>query len=54
LGREKVCALVQGDVETPNDISGVVYIPLDTHEAWKMKVAKELKAAGYTVDMNRL
>ena len=26
LGRENVCALVQGDIETPNDISGVVYV----------------------------
>jgi predicted nucleotide-binding protein len=30
LGRENVCALVQGEIETPNDISGVVYVSLDS------------------------
>jgi len=48
LGRKNVCALVKGDIETPNDISGVVYIPLDG-EAWKIQVAKELKSSGYEI-----
>lgn len=47
LGRENVCALVQGDIETPNDISGVVYVSLDPSGAWKLEVLKELKACGY-------
>lgn len=52
LGRSNVCALVKGEeVETPNDISGVVYTPLDDRGAWKMDLAKELKQAGYTVDL---
>ena len=29
LGRENVCALVKGEIETPNDISGVVYVGFD-------------------------
>jgi predicted nucleotide-binding protein len=49
LGRENVCALVQGDIETPNDISGVVYVSLDSSGAWKLEVLKELKACGYKV-----
>ena len=49
LGRENVCALVQGDIETPNDISGVVYVSLDASGAWKSEVLKELKACGYSV-----
>lgn len=49
LGRENVCSLVKGQIETPNDISGVVYVPLDDFGAWKNDVAKELKACGYTV-----
>ncbi len=52
LGRSKVCALVKGDVEIPNDISGVVYISMDDAGAWKFAVAKEMKAAGYDIDMN--
>jgi predicted nucleotide-binding protein len=54
LGREKVRALVKGDIEKPNDISGVVYIPLDEHEGWHNKLIKELRAAGYKIDMNKL
>ncbi len=49
LGRENVCALVKGDIETPNDISGVVYVTLDTAGAWKTEIAKELKVSGYTL-----
>ncbi|MDO9286557.1 MAG: nucleotide-binding protein [Aquabacterium sp.] len=49
LGRENVCALVQGDIETPNDISGVVYVSLDPSGAWKLEVLRELKACGYQV-----
>lgn len=49
LGRENVCSLVKGDIETPNDISGVVYVTLDPLGAWKTEVAKELKACGYAI-----
>lgn len=47
LGRENVCALVKGDIETPNDISGVVYVPLDSSGGWKISVMTELKSCGY-------
>lgn len=50
LGRENVCALVKGEIETPNDISGVVYVSLDPAGAWKIEVLKELKACGYKID----
>lgn len=49
LGRENVCSLVKGDIETPNDISGVVYVAMDEYGAWKNEVAKELKACGYSI-----
>lgn len=49
LGRENVCALVKEDIETPNDISGVVYVTLDVFGAWKNEVSKELTACGYTL-----
>ena len=35
LGRDKVSALVKGDIEKPGDISGVVYISMDDAGAWK-------------------
>lgn len=52
IGRENVAALVKGDVETPNDISGVVYISMDND--WKLDLAKELRNSGYSVDMNKV
>lgn len=49
LGRMKVCALVKGKVEKPNDISGVVYIDMDSRGAWKMELVKEMQEQGYDV-----
>lgn len=54
LGRDRVCALKKGDVETPSDISGVVYTDMDKAGMWKMTVARELQAVGFAVDMNKI
>jgi len=54
IGRSNVCALVKGDIETPNDISGVVYVPMDEADAWRYTIARELKKAGYDCDMNKI
>lgn len=54
IGRKNVCALVKGDIETPTDISGVVYIEMDEGDSWKYAVAKEMKACGYEVDLNKI
>ena len=50
LGRKNVCALVKGNVETPGDISGIVYTPFDPNEGWKLHLIKNMNAAGYTID----
>jgi len=52
IGRENVCAIVKDNVETPNDISGVVYIAFNGE--WKIDLAKELRNSGYKVDMNKV
>ena len=52
LGREGVCALTKGEVEIPSDYSGVVYIPLDDGDGWKLQLVRELKTAGLSVDAN--
>lgn len=52
IGRNNVAALVKGEVETPNDISGVVYISMIGD--WKLELAKELRNSGYAVDMNKV
>lgn len=53
LHRDHVCALVKGNVETPGDISGVVYVAMDSNGAWKMQLAKNMKAAGLNIDMDK-
>ncbi len=53
LGRKNVCALVKGELEKPNDISGIVYTSMNNGN-WQIDFAKELKASGYDVDMNKV
>lgn len=54
LGRSNVCPLLKGDVEIPNDYAGVLYKKMDASGAWRFELAKEIKAAGIDVDLNRL
>jgi len=54
LGRDKVCALKKGGIELPSDYVGTVYINWDDGSAWKVELAKELRAAGYDVDLNKI
>jgi predicted nucleotide-binding protein len=51
LKRANVVPLMGGKVETPSDISGIVYVD-DAN--WEINIAKEMRAAGYKVDFNRL
>jgi predicted nucleotide-binding protein len=53
LGRNRVCALYHSGVEIPSDYSGVLFITLDSHGAWRLTLAKEMKAAGLNIDMNK-
>lgn len=54
LGRKRVVALVEEGVEIPGDLSGIVYITLDSAKRWQFDVAREMKASGMPVDLNRL
>jgi predicted nucleotide-binding protein len=42
----------KGSVELPSDLHGVLYVPMDEGDGWKLKLAKEMKAAKLDVDMN--
>lgn len=53
LGRSQVTVLYDESVELPSDYRGIEYVKLDAEGAWKPKLAKELKAAGLHVDMNK-
>jgi predicted nucleotide-binding protein len=54
LGRSRVCALVKGIIETPGDISGVVYISFDENGGWKSKVIDEMNEIGFSLDKNKI
>jgi predicted nucleotide-binding protein len=53
LRPDHVAALVKGDIELPSDYDGVVYISMDEDE-WRTKLAKELEAADYDIDWNKV
>jgi predicted nucleotide-binding protein len=53
LGRAKVCALKRGEVDIPSDFAGVVWEKMDDGNGWKLSLARELKAAGHDVDLNK-
>ena len=50
LGRAHVCALQSGDIETPTDVLGVLYVPYDLNGGWKIQLVKEIRAAGISLE----
>jgi predicted nucleotide-binding protein len=52
LTRARVAVLYKGSVELPSDYHGVIYIPMDDGDGWKLKLAKDLKHAGMEIDLN--
>lgn len=53
LTRRRVVVLYK-DAEKPSDIDGLVYVYADEGGSWIFQVAKELREAGYQIDMNLL
>lgn len=54
LGRERVCVLYEEGVELPSDIHGLSYVSLDSADGWKLRLAKEMREVGFTIDMNKI
>ena len=54
LGRTRVAAIYEEGVEIPSDYSGVLFIPYDSSGYWQLKLAKEMKAVGLKVDLNKV
>ena len=52
IGRKNVAILYHEEVERPSDIDGLLYTVLDSGEGWKMKLGREMKAAGIEIDLN--
>lgn len=54
LGRGRVCAVYQRRVELPSDVHGILYVEYDQAGRWMYDVAKEIKEAGYAIDLNKV
>lgn len=54
LGRERVCALKRGTLDIPSDFTGVVWTEMDDSNGWRTLLARELMAAGYDIDWNKV
>lgn len=53
IGRSRVAVLHEEAVELPSDMSGILYTALDSAGGWKLEVARELRAAGIRVDLEK-
>jgi predicted nucleotide-binding protein len=54
LGRKRVAAIYQRDVEIPSDYTGVLFIPYDHSGSWQLRLAKEIRASGISIDLNKI
>jgi predicted nucleotide-binding protein len=54
IKRSNVAILYERGVERPSDIGGLLFIEYDSGDGWKFKLAKEMRASGLSVDMNKL
>lgn len=54
LGRARVCVLRRGSIELPTDYSGVTYIDFDDRGAWRIELARELKALDPKINLEKI
>lgn len=54
LGRDNVAVLRKKGTDIPSDYDGVLYLEIDKNDSWQLPLAKEMKAAGLPVDMNKI
>ncbi|MEL6463962.1 MAG: nucleotide-binding protein [Pseudomonadota bacterium] len=54
LKRNRVCLLNAVGEKLSSDLQGLGYTKIDGAGLWRFEMAKELKAAGYEVDLNNL
>ncbi len=52
LKKEKVFVLIKDDIDKPSNYDGIIYIPFDNHNGWKLNIAKEIKTIGIDIDLN--
>ena len=54
LNPNRVCLLYKEGVELPSGIRDVTYVPMDSADAWKMKLSQGMRNAGLPVDMSNV
>jgi predicted nucleotide-binding protein len=54
LGKERVRLLVKENVEIPSDLQGIIYEPFDASGNWRMRLLKEIQAAGIEVGLEEV
>jgi predicted nucleotide-binding protein len=54
LNRARVCVLKKGDVKIPSDLEGIGWTSFDAIGGWHVELARELRGAGYSIDMNQV
>lgn len=52
IGKARVRILIKENTNIPSDLLGILYEKYDSIGAWKVKILKELLAAGIYVDIN--
>lgn len=51
IGRGNVSVLIRPGVEKPSDMDGIAYITFDDNRAWKSELLRELRHAGFDVQL---
>ena len=53
-GRDRICCLSKGKLELPSIMEGIIRIPMDSKGGWKLKLVKELEAAGLPIKLKKV
>ncbi|MEV7989325.1 nucleotide-binding protein [Micromonospora sp. NPDC085948] len=55
IGRNRVAAMSRGDVDLPSNLLGIACIKVtDDSDGWKMRLVREMRAAGLDIDSDVL
>lgn len=56
LGKDRVMTLYKEDCnfEFPTDVAGILYKKYEPNGVWRFELGRELNAAGYQIDLNKL
>ena len=53
LNPNRVCLLYKEGVELPSGIRDVAYVPMDSADAWKLKLRQGMRKVGLPIDISR-